>query len=111
MILNEALAEAKTTEKKVILDFYADWCTDCVRMETTTFRNPLVTTALAGYRLLQVDVTDPDDPGGAAIKKRYGVFGPPAVLFFNADGREYQAERRYGFIGADALLALLNSLE
>ena len=109
--LNEALAEAKTTEKKVILDFYADWCTDCVRMEKTTFRNPLVTTALAGYRLLQVDVTDPDDPGGAAIKKRYGVFGPPAVLFFNADGQEYQAERRYGFIGADALLALLNSLE
>ena len=56
-------------------------------------------------------MTDPDNPGGAAIKKRYGVFGPPAVLFFNADGREYQAERRYGFIGADALVALLNSLE
>ncbi len=109
--LNEALAEAKTNDKKVILDFYADWCTDCVRMEKTTFRDPLVTTALAGYRLLQVDVTDPDDPGGTAIKKRYDVFGPPAVLFFNADGREYQAERRYGFIGADALVALLNSLE
>ncbi len=109
--LNEALAEAKTNDKKVILDFYADWCTDCVRMEKTTFRDPLVTTALAGYRLLQVDVTDPDDPGGTAIKKRYDVFGPPAVLFFNADGREYQAERRYGFIGADVLVALLNSLE
>lgn len=109
--LDEALAEAKTTDKKVILDFYADWCTDCVRMEKTTFRDPLVTTALGGYRLLQVDVTDPDDPGGTAIKKRYGVFGPPAILFFNADGREYQSERRYGFIGADVLVALLNSLE
>ena len=109
--LDEALAEAKTTDKKVILDFYADWCTDCVRMEKTTFRDPLVTTALGGYRLLQVDVTDPDDPGGTAIKKRYGVFGPPAILFFNADSREYQSERRYGFIGADVLVALLNSLE
>jgi len=109
--LDKALAKAKTSNDKVILDFYADWCTDCVRMEETTFRDPLVTAALGGYRLLQVDVTDPDDPGGAAIKKRYGVFGPPAILFFNADGREYQAERRYGFIGADAFVALLNSLE
>ncbi|MBT3429276.1 MAG: hypothetical protein HN428_02510, partial [Proteobacteria bacterium] len=49
--------------------------------------------------------------GGTAIKKRYGVFGPPAILFFNADSREYQSERRYGFIGADVLVALLNSLE
>ena len=80
-------------------------------MEKTTFRDPLVTTVLEGYRLLQVDVTNPDDPGGTAIKKRYGVFGPPAILFFNADSREYQSERRYGFIGADALVALLNSLE
>jgi len=109
--LDQALAQAEISGEKVILDFYADWCSDCVRMENTTFRDPAVTAALAGYRLLQVDVTDPDDPGGKDIKKRYGVFGPPAMLFLNTDGREYRAERLYGFIGADALVALLNSLE
>ena len=109
--LDQALAQAEISGEKVILDFYADWCTDCVRMENTTFRDPAVTAALGNYRLLQVDVTDPDDPGGKDIKKRYGVFGPPAMLFLNADGREYREERLYGFIGADALVELLNSLE
>ncbi len=109
--LDKVLAKAKASNEKVILDFYAEWCTDCVRMEETTFRDPLVITALGGYRLLQVDVTDPDDSGGTAIKKRYGVFGPPAILFFNVDGQEYRAERRYGFIGTDGFVALLNSLE
>ncbi|HCX88838.1 MAG TPA: thiol:disulfide interchange protein [Gammaproteobacteria bacterium] len=111
LALDQALGQATASGEKVVLDFYADWCSDCVRMENTTFQDPAVTAALEGYRLLQVDVTDPDGPGGTAIKKRYGVFGPPAMLFFNAKGREYRAQRRYGFIGADALVELLNSLE
>ena len=56
-------------------------------------------------------MTDPDDPEGAAIKKRYGVFGPPAILFFDADGQEYKTERRYGFVSTDVLVAVLNTLE
>lgn len=109
--LDKAIAQAGNSGKKVMLDFYADWCTDCLRMETTTFRDPGVIAALGAYRVLKVDVTDPDDPEGAAIKKRYGVFGPPAILFFDADGREYEAQRRYGFVSADALVAVLNTLE
>ena len=109
--LDKAIAQAGNSGKKVMLDFYADWCTDCLRMETTTFQDPGVIAALGAYRVLKVDVTDPDDPEGAAIKKRYGVFGPPAILFFDADGREYETERRYGFVSADALAAVLNTLE
>ena len=109
--LDKAIAQAGNSGKKVMLDFYADWCTDCLRMETTTFQDSDVIAALGAYRILKVDVTDLDDPEGAAIKKRYGVFGPPAILFFDADGREYETERRYGFVSADALAAVLNTLE
>jgi len=109
--LDKAIAQAGNSGKKVMLDFYADWCTDCLRMETTTFQDPGVIAALGAYRVLKVDVTDPDDREGAAIKKRYGVFGPPAILFFDADGREYETQRRYGFVSADALVAVLNTLE
>jgi len=109
--LDKAIAQAGNSGKKVMLDFYADWCTDCLRMETTTFQDPSVIAALGAYRVLKVDVTDPDDPEGAAIKKRYGVFGPPAILFFDADGQEYETERRYGFVSTDVLVAVLNTLE
>ena len=109
--LDKAIAQAGGSGQKVMLDFSADWCTDCMRMERTTFQDPDVVAALAAYRTLKVDVTDPDDPEGAAIKKRYGVFGPPAILFFDTDGREVETERRYGFVSADALVALLTDLE
>mgnify|MGYP001974648676 CR=1 FL=1 len=109
--LDKAIAQAGEAGQKVMLDFSADWCTDCMRMERTTFQDPDVVAALASFRTLKVDVTDPDDPEGAAIKKRYGVFGPPAILFFDTDGREVETERRYGFVGADALVALLTDLE
>ena len=108
--LDNALMSANVSGHKVLLDFYADWCTDCIRMEESTFRDPGVIAALAGYRLLQVDVTDPDDPKTNAIKKRYGVFGPPAMLFFNANGDENTAQRLYGYKGAEGLVALLKTL-
>ena len=109
--LDKAIVQAGNSGKKVMLDFSADWCTDCMRMEKTTFQDPNVVAALAAYRTLKVDLTDPDDPEGAAIKKRYGVFGPPAILFFDPDGREVETDRHYGFVGADALVALLTDLE
>ena len=108
--LDNALKSANASGHKVLLDFYADWCTDCIRMEESTFRDPGVTAALAGYRLLQVDVTDPDDPKTSAIKKRYGVFGPPAMLFFDANGDENTAQRLYGYKGAQEFVALLKTL-
>jgi thiol:disulfide interchange protein DsbD len=108
--LDNALKSANASGHKVLLDFYADWCTDCIRMEESTFRDPGVAAALAGYRLLQVDVTDPDNPKTSAIKKRYGVFGPPAMLFFNANGDENTAQRLYGYKGAQAFVALLKTL-
>ena len=108
--LDDALKSANASRQKVLLDFYADWCTDCIRMEESTFRDPSVTAALADYRLLQVDVTDPDDPKTSAIKKRYGVFGPPAILFFNANGDENTTQRLYGYKGPQAFVALLETL-
>jgi len=68
---------AKREGKPVILDFYATWCTDCVRMEKTTFADPRVRAALKNYVLLQADVTDNND-ASIAIKQKFGVFGPPA---------------------------------
>ncbi len=94
----------------MILDFYADWCTDCLRMENTTFNDPQVRTDLTPFRLLKLDVTDPSDPVGKTIKQRYGVYGPPALLFFNAQGQELLAKRLYGYLGPNRFLSLLKTL-
>ena len=92
----------------MLLDYYADWCIDCLRMERLTFSDPRVRQALSGkFVLLQADVTDAFDPGIKAIKQRFGVYGPPATLFFSAAGEERTELRFYGFRSAEEFLRIL----
>jgi len=110
-MLETRLAAAKAAGKPVILDYYADWCTDCLRMEKATFVDPRVREELRNrFVLLQADVTDPNDPEGKAIKGRFGVYGPPAMLFFAANGEEHRELRTYGFRNVDEFLALLRKI-
>ena len=109
--LESRLAEAKAAGKPVLLDYYATWCTDCLRMEKSTFLDPRVR-ELVGTRFvaLQADVTDPNHPESKAIQRHYGVYGPPAMLFFGADGAERRELRTYGYKNAEAFLQLLGKV-
>jgi len=98
--LDAALARASAAGKPVMLDFFADWCIECVRMENTTFKDPGVLAGLSDFVLLRADVT-PNDAQDQALLKRFGLFGPPALLFFGTDGRELRAQRFIGYMDAD----------
>lgn len=104
--LERELAAAKAASKPVILDFYATWCTDCVRMEKTTFADPGVRAAMAPFVLIQADVTDNTDES-RKLKQRVNVLGPPAMLFFRADGSEQADLRFYGYKNAPDFRAWL----
>lgn len=80
-------AIARSAGKPIMLDFYADWCTSCKEMERNTFNDPVIRQRLGQMTLLQADVTanTADDD---ALRKRFSVFGPPALIFFNANGKE-----------------------
>lgn len=107
--IDAALASAKSAGRPVLIDFYASWCTDCVRMEKTTFTDPRVREAFRRFTLVQADVTN-NDAASSAIKQRFGVFGPPAMLLLAADGTERKDLRVYGFRTVDELLALLGKV-
>ena len=99
---------AKLAGKPVLLDYYADWCTDCVRMEKSTFADAEVRTELMNrFVRLQVDVSDTGDPESKAIKARFDVYGPPATLFFSSTGEEIKGLRTYGFLDKPTLLGML----
>ena len=85
--LNQALANAKQQGKTVMLDFYADWCISCKEMEHITFADKNVIATLKGTILLQADVTPNDDLDKALLKK-FGLFGPPGILFFDKNSQE-----------------------
>lgn len=96
--LDARLERARLDQKPVMLDYYADWCVDCVRMEKSTFNDTQVARVLEDFVLVQVDVTNASDESTNAVKKRYGVYGPPAMLFFDRNGQERDELRRYGFM-------------
>jgi len=80
----------------VMLDFYADWCISCKEMERLTFTDSKVHQALEGVTLLQSDVTLNDEVDKLLMKK-FGLIGPPAILFFDAQGVEQKGQRVIGF--------------
>ncbi|MEN9726266.1 MAG: hypothetical protein RL434_632, partial [Pseudomonadota bacterium] len=101
-----ALAAAKAANQPVLLDFYADWCIECKRLERNTFADPSVQAALAGFRLLRADVTS-GDAADQALLARFELHGPPAVLLFNAAGVEQRHHRLIGYLEPAAFRALL----
>ncbi len=102
-------ALAQTGGKSVMLDFYADWCVACKEMEKLTFVDPAVQAKLANSVLLQVDVTA-NDVDDKAMLKRFGLFGPPGIIFFDAQGREIAGSRVIGFQNAEKFLTSLQKL-
>jgi thiol:disulfide interchange protein DsbD len=93
-------AKLKAPGQAVMLDFYADWCVSCKEMEYFTFSDPQVKEALGKMLLLQVDVTE-NTTEHKALLKRFSLFGPPGIIFFDAQGREIKGLRVIGFQNAE----------
>jgi thiol:disulfide interchange protein DsbD len=104
--LEVAIAQANAAGKPAMLDFYADWCVECIRMERNTFPEPGVQALLSQLRPLQADVT-PNDAVDQALMQQFGIIGPPAILFFDRQGNEMPAYRLVGYFKPDAFAAHL----
>src|SRR5262249_815104 len=92
-----------------VLDFYADWCVSCKEMERFTFTDERVKQRLGGLVLLQADVTA-NSPEHAALLKRFRLFGPPGIIFFDASGREIERLRVIGFQPPEKFAAVLDEV-
>jgi thiol:disulfide interchange protein DsbD len=99
--LDRELTAASRAGKPVMLDFYADWCVSCKEMERYTFSDASVIPEMDRFVLLQADVTANDEQDQALMGDRFGIPGPPAILFFDRMGRELRGRRLIGFKAAD----------
>ncbi len=97
--LREVLAESQP----VMLDFYADWCVSCIVMEEEIFRQPEVLALKEKMRFVQLDLTA-FDSGHQALLTQLQLVGPPAVLFFDADGQERRKARMVGEVTLDQFM-------
>ena len=98
---------AKANGQIVMLDFYADWCVSCKEMERLTFTDPAVQSRLKSAILLQADVTQ-NSAEDKELLKKFGLYGPPGILFFDVQGKELADFRVVGYQDAEKFL---NSLQ
>lgn len=94
--LDEFLAR---TDRPVMLDFYADWCVSCKEMERFTFSHPAVSARMSRAHLLKADVTE-NNTQDRELLRRFKLFGPPGIVFFDAKGQEVAGTRVIGFMSA-----------
>jgi thiol:disulfide interchange protein DsbD len=98
-----ARLRAAETGVPLMLDFYADWCVSCKEMEYYTFTDPRVQAALDKAVLVQADVTA-NDAVDQALLARFGIFGPPTIVFYDRQGNEIDEQRVIGYMDAEAFL-------
>lgn len=107
--IKELDARIASSNKPVMLDFYADWCVSCKEMEHETFAEARVGKRMSEFTLLQADVTA-NNPEHKELLKRFKLFGPPAIILFDKSGRELNEKRVVGFMQAEKFLGVLDAI-
>lgn len=108
--LQAQLQQAEQDGQWVLLDFYADWCVSCKVMEKTVFAKAEVQDALAGFRLLQMDVTL-NTADQQKLMQELKIMGPPTFMFIDPQGDEQRTQRITGEVSANEFLRHLNSAQ
>ncbi len=102
-LLDETMARAKRENKTVVLDFSAEWCVPCRRMEKTTLVDPRITALLKQVIFVRID-TD----AYPEMAQKLGVVGLPDIRFVTPDGRVLRQLR--GYQDADSFVVALDQL-
>jgi len=100
-------ARVAAAGKPVLLDFYADWCVSCKEMERDTYTDARVAARMQDFVLLKADVTA-NDADDRALLKRFALFGPPGIIFFDRSGRQVDDANVIGYQNADRFLESLS---
>lgn len=104
-VYEQALADAKSRELPILLDFGAVWCPPCQLMDVEVFDATPRASVVGAFVLAQLDV---DDPTSWTLKDRYGVGGYPTLVAVDVTGRELG--RLVGYPGPDETVAWMDAV-
>lgn len=107
--METAMREASAAGQPVVVDLYADWCASCKVMEREVFSRNDVRALGEKVTFIQLNMTD-NTPEQSAFLQSHGLFGPPSLLFYNADGSELITARVQGELGPQQFIGQVGKL-
>lgn len=108
--LTAQLLTAQSRGQVAVLDLYADWCTSCQEMEDKVFSRTSAQRYAGDVRFLQLDITR-NNAEQIEFLQQHGLFGPPALLFFDKAGNEQTQLRTLGEIDLEQWQVQLQTLQ
>jgi len=106
---SEVFQSINNAKNITMLDLWADWCVACKELDKYTFSDDRVEKLLKKMNIIKFDITYNNDDH-AKFMSNYKIYGPPALMFFNNDGKEIESARIVGFIDADKFIIELKNL-
>lgn len=103
------LAVGQSKKEITILEVYANWCTNCKKIEATVFTNREVLSELKRFNRLRIDMSVPNEKQEQLLSS-LKIYGPPTILFFDTKGKEIIDQRITGDISAQEMLQMLQEL-
>jgi thiol:disulfide interchange protein DsbD len=102
--LDAAIDLGRKQGRSIMVDFSADWCTECKLMERNVFSQDVVQKQLRGFVLIRADLTH-FNQSSKDLMRRFAVVGPPTIVFLNPDGSEVENARVVGDVGVTGFLS------
>ena len=96
-------------DRIAMLELYADWCIECIRLEKNVLSHPEVLARLSNVELLRIDLTK-NTLENQSFLEEFGLFGPPALLFFS-QGQEDTRARIIGYTEKDRIMQVIDYME
>ncbi len=109
--LSQGLEQAKTGQKPMVIDFYADWCLPCLELDQKTFADLKVQKTLEDFVKIKIDCTLETPHCNEAVR-RFGVIGWPTVLFLDKN-QVLQKDLSVvgGFVGPEKMQKILEEIQ
>jgi thiol:disulfide interchange protein DsbD len=106
----QALDQAQTSTRPVMIDFWAEWCLECLTLDSAVYGDPRVIEAAKQLVPVKIDTSINFQTPAARIaeieaaKRQYDIRGLPRIVFLRPDGTLMPELALTGLVSAETML-------